>query len=61
MLWSEYTLSGAEVSDLFFNYASQYDYNTPKENAEDFLNFLPSLEKQGLTVEALVKDYLDRV
>jgi hypothetical protein len=29
--------------------------------AQDFLNSLPSLEAQGITVDILVKDYEDRL
>jgi hypothetical protein len=54
----EVKISSLEVSDLFFNYAKSY--NTTEENARDFLNFLPSVEKAGITVKMLVEDYNNR-
>jgi hypothetical protein len=53
-------INGLELSDLFFNYPNQYN-NTIAEQAKDFLTSLPSLKKQGITIEMLVSDYLDRV
>lgn len=54
------TLSNVELSDLFFNYHKSETY-TVEESANDFLNFLPSLESAGVTVEMLVNDYNERL
>ena len=56
----EYTLTDLEVSDLFFNHPNPTN-NTLEEQARDFLNALPSLENQGVTVEKLVSDYEARL
>jgi len=54
------SISGLELSDLFFNYPNLTD-NSIKEQAQDFLNSLPSLEAQGVTVEFLIEDYNNRL
>ena len=55
------TITGLEISDLFFNMAATYeDENDVKIQANDFLNSLPSL-KRVITATALTQDFFDRL
>jgi len=58
----EVTLSGLEISDLFFTYCCD-DINELSivELAKEFMDDLPSLGLQGYTIDSLVKDYENRL
>ncbi len=55
------TLTGLEISDLFFNSINEYqDYSDVKRQAYEFLNNLPSL-KATITAEQLAQNFFDRL
>jgi hypothetical protein len=54
------SISGLELSDLFFNYP-RIDGDNLEVSAGEFLNELPSLKAQGITVKQLVEDYQARL
>jgi hypothetical protein len=62
MRLKEVTLSGLEISDLFFTYCCE-DINelSIAELAKEFMDDLPSLKLQGYTIDCLVMDFENRL
>jgi len=54
------SITGLELSDLFFNYP-KIDGDNLEVSAGEFLNEFPSLKKQGITAKVLIEDYNRRL